>query len=269
MRQARPPEAGRAHVSARRRAHHHSTTSQHRIHSPVERLNREQRKIFDAEQRKLGLRQQRHRIVLRERRTRIGTPTRRQSPATREKIGVALKGRHRHLSAQTRQKIARALRGRHHMGHEESAATRRKVSAALKSYYRTHSHRRRHYRHRRGYHLNAAARSRISAGLKRYYATHPHRRGYHLSAATREKISASLRKYYESHPDAALHRRRSLSTDSDTEYRRLIYQLGLATNAPQVQDHRSRVRENNKKPHQAGWYNHPGTPRRGGKEMFL
>lgn len=68
------------------------------------------------------------------------------------------------ISAATRAKISAALKGRHPKGHPVSAATRAKISAKLK-----------------GRKMSAAARAKLSARMK----------GRHLSAATRAKISAA------------------------------------------------------------------------------
>lgn len=69
-------------------------------------------------------------------------------------------------SAATRAKISKALRGRHHphKGHRLSAATRAKISRSLKG------------RHHKGHRLSAATRAKISASLKRHYGAHPRHR---------------------------------------------------------------------------------------------
>lgn len=56
-----------------------------------------------------------------------------------------------------------------------------------------------HGHHARGYHLSAATRAKISAALKGKH--HPHKGGAQ-SAATKARISASLKKYYSAHPGA-------------------------------------------------------------------
>ncbi|NUP48069.1 MAG: hypothetical protein HOW97_12250 [Catenulispora sp.] len=77
------------------------------------------------------------------------------------------------MSAATRKKISKALKGKHHhhKGHKVSAATRRKLSKALKG--KHHRHRKHptglgHEKARRstGRHLSAKTRKRISAALK-------------------------------------------------------------------------------------------------------
>jgi hypothetical protein len=98
------------------------------------------------------------------------------------------------LSAATKAKISRALKGRKrkkaphpHKGHPLSAATKAKISRALKG--KTHP----------GHAVSGATRAKISAALKgKPHAGHP------LSAATKAKISAALKNAtHKSHPMSA------------------------------------------------------------------
>lgn len=97
-------------------------------------------------------------------------------PSSYKKIG------HK-LSAATKAKISRALKGRKrkkaphpHKGHPLSAATKAKISAALRG--KTH----------KGHPVSAATRAKISAALTgKTHKSHP------LSQATKAKISAALR----------------------------------------------------------------------------
>lgn len=98
------------------------------------------------------------------------------------------------MSAATRAKISAALKGRHHAGHPGthhrghpmSAATRAKISAALRGKHHPH----------RGHPMSAQTRAKISAALRG--KPHPHR-GHAMSAATRSKISAALRARHGGH----------------------------------------------------------------------
>lgn len=102
------------------------------------------------------------------------------------------------MSAATRAKISAALKGRkharrkggHHKGHPVSAATRAKLSAALRG------------KHHKGHHVSAATRAKISAALKG-----KHHQGHHVSAATRAKISAALRARHPNTKHAPVHHR--------------------------------------------------------------
>lgn len=122
-------------------------------------------------------------------------------PASYKRIGRKLGAKKAHkghkghkLSAATKAKISRALKGRKrkkahhpHKGHKLSASTRAKISQALRG------------KPHRGHALTAATRAKISAALKGK-AHHGHR----LSAATRAKISAALRNVkHKSHPMSA------------------------------------------------------------------
>lgn len=93
------------------------------------------------------------------------------------------------MTAATRAKISAALRGKHHphKGHAISSATRAKISAALKG--KPHPH--------KGHAVSASTRAKISAALRGKH--HPHR-GHPMTSATRAKISAALR---ARHPHAA------------------------------------------------------------------
>ena len=53
-----------------------------------------------------------------------------------------------------------------------------------------------HGHHKKGYHLSAATRAKISAALKGRHHSH---KGHPLSAATKAKISASLKRYDATH----------------------------------------------------------------------
>ena len=75
---------------------------------------------------------------------------------------------------------------RHHKGHKQSAATRTKISRALKG--KHHKRRKPSTRHHR--HLSAAQRAKISRALKGKHHKH---KGHRLSAATRAKIAAALK----------------------------------------------------------------------------
>lgn len=84
-------------------------------------------------------------------------------------------GRHKgmHLSAATRAKISTALKGKKHKGHALTASARAKISAALKG--KKHPH--------KGHAESATTRAKIAAALRAHYAAQ-NSRGTHRPRAT-------------------------------------------------------------------------------------
>lgn len=87
------------------------------------------------------------------------------------------------VSAATREKLSKALRGKKHphKGHAVSAATRAKLAAAKKG--KKHPH--------RGHPLTAATRAKLAAARRGKKSPH---KGHAISSATRAKIAEALRR---------------------------------------------------------------------------
>lgn len=88
-------------------------------------------------------------------------------------------------------------------GHPESAATRAKISAALKAYHKAHPSTGKKKPHK-GHPESAKTKAKISKALKAYDKAHPrtyaHRKGHPESALAKAHESAALRAYYKAHP---------------------------------------------------------------------
>lgn len=86
-------------------------------------------------------------------------------------------------------------------GHPESAATRAKISAALKAYHKAHPSTGKKKPHK-GHPESAKTKAKISAALKAYDKAHPRTGGHRKpeSALAKAHEAAALRAYYKAHP---------------------------------------------------------------------
>jgi hypothetical protein len=128
----------------------------------------------------------------------------------RAKAAPATAAKHRKpLTAATRAKISAALKGKHHAHHGQvvhhvagshklSAATKAKIAAALKG------------RHHKGHPMSAAARAKLSAALKGR-----HHKGHPMSPAARAKLSSALKgKHHPGHKGSHKGHKQSAATRS-------------------------------------------------------